>query len=243
MNTLWQDLRYGVRMLRTRPGFTAVAVIALALGIGANTAIFSFVNALLLRPLPYPDPARLMAVESINPQQKEGGFGGVSPADFWDWKDQSQAFDQLAAYVGDGISLTDKEQPEVISVARVSANFFQTFGVTPLLGRMFMPEEGLLNGPRAIVISYRLWQRRFGGDPTIVGKPVKTASGATIIAGVMPLDFKLPVYAEAWTPLARDSGEMPYRSSRYFLAVGRVKAGGSLAAAESEMKTIAGPPC
>ena len=239
MHTLWQDLRYGMRMLRLRPGFTAVAVIALALGIGANTAIFSFVNALLLRPLPYPDPARLVAVESINPQQKEGGFGGVSPADFWDWKDQSQAFEQLAAYVGDGISFTDKEQPEVVSAARVSANFFQTFGVAPLLGRMFTPEEGLLSGPRAIVISYRLWQRRFGGDPAVIGKPIKTSTGTTIIAGVMPPDFRLPVYAEAWTPIARDSGEMQYRSSRYFLAVGRIKTGGSLAAAEAEMKAIA----
>src|SRR5438874_1455322 len=104
MQTFWQDLRYGVRMLRTRPGFTVVAMVVLALGIGANTAIFSFVNALLLRPLPYPDPARLVAVESTNAQEA-GGFGGVSPADFGDWKDQSQAFEQLAAYVGGGISL------------------------------------------------------------------------------------------------------------------------------------------
>jgi len=240
MQTLIQDLRYGARMLLTKPGFTFVAVLTLALGIGANTAIFSFVNALLLRPLPYPDPARLVAVESINSQQKEGGFGSVSPADFWDWQDQSQAFEQLAAYRGDGISFTDRDEPEMVSAARVSANFFQTFGVAPMLGRAFMPEEGLMSGPRAIVISHRLWQRRFGGDPAIVGKPVKTSTGAMIIAGVMPPDFKLPIYAEAWTPLARDSGEMQYRSSRYFLAVGRVKSGGSLAAAESEMKTIAG---
>jgi len=239
MTTVLQDVRYALRSLAKSPGFTAVAVATLALGIGANTAIFSFVNTLLLRPLPYPHPAGLVAVESINPQQKEGGFGGISPADFWDWKDQSQAFEQLAAYVGDGISLTDREQPEPIGCARVSANFFQTFGVAPMLGRTFTPEEGFLNGPRAIVISYRLWQRRFGGDLAAVGRTVKTADGTTIIAGVMPPNFKLPPYSEAWTPLRRDSSEMQLRSSRYFLAVARVKAGRSLAAAEAEMRTIA----
>jgi predicted permease len=237
---LWQDLRFGARMLMKKPGFTLIAVLTLSLGIGANTAIFSFVNTLLLKPLPFPEPARLAAVESINFQQKEGGFGGVSPADFWDWKEQSQAFEQIAAYSGNGLILTDQEQPESVSAPRVSANFFQTFGVAPMLGRAFAPEEGFSNGPRAMVISHRLWQRRFGGNPSIVGQPIKTSSGSVIIAGVMPPDFKFPVNAEAWTPLARDSGEMSYRSSRYFLAVGRVKSGMSMSAAEAELKTVAG---
>jgi putative ABC transport system permease protein len=237
---LWQDLRFGARMLWKKPGFTLVAALTLSLGIGANTAIFSFVNTLLLRSLPYPEPSRLVAIESINPQQKEGGFGGVSPADFWDWKDQSQAFEQLTAYVGDGVSLTDRDQPEMISVARVSSNFFQTLGVAPSVGRAFTSEEGFSNGPRAIVISHRLWSRRFNGDPTVVGRTVKTATGAVTIAGVAPPDFKLPLYADAWTPLERDSGEMQYRNSRYMFSIGRIKPGVSVSAAEAEMKTIAG---
>src|SRR5262249_20978233 len=133
-----------------------------------------------------------------------------------------------------------REQPEMISVARVSSNFFQTMGVAPILGRAFAPEEGFSNGPRAMVISHRLWQRRFGGDPSVVGRAVKTASGTTTIAGVAPPEFNLPYYAGAWPPIARDSSEMRYRNSRYFRAIGRVKAGESLSSAEAELKTVAG---
>src|SRR5262245_58192430 len=187
---MFQDLRYGARMLMKNPGFTLIAIITLSLGIGANTAIFSVVNASLLRRLPY-DISRLVAVDSFNPQ-KEVNWGAVSPADFWDWKEQSQAFEQLAGYTGRGINLKESERTEVINGAMVSVNFFETFGVAPLLGRAFVKEEGLLNGPRAVVLSHRLWQRRFGGDPKIVGSALKTDDGAVTVIGVMPPEFKFP---------------------------------------------------
>ncbi len=241
METLLKDLRYGFRMLLKRPGFTVVALVALALGIGANSAIFSVVNAVMLRPLPYSDPARLVSANSVNSQSPEQELNGVSPADFWDWKEQSRAFEQLAAHSGGGaFSLRDADQPDVFNGARVSFNFFQTFGVQPMLGRTFSPEDGELNAPNTVVLSHRLWMRRFGGDPSIVGKTFNTFEGATTVIGVMPHDFKFPSYAEVWTPLARDAAEMRNRSNRYFNAVGRINPGQSIESAQAELNTIAG---
>jgi len=225
-------------MLVKNPGFTLVAVITLALGIGANTAIFSVVNTALLRPLPY-DATRLVAVESFNPQ-KEKRLYGASPADFWDWQAQSRTFEQLTMYSGGGIGLKESERMEVVSGARVTVNFFATFGVQPLLGRVFVKEEGFLKGPPAIILSHRLWQNRYGSDPQIVGRTIKTGDGAVTIIGVMPPDFKFPSFAQVWTPLARDSGEMKYRANRYFRAVGRIKQGEKLESAQAEMNAIAG---
>jgi putative ABC transport system permease protein len=240
MNTLLQDLHYGWRMLLKRPGFTFVAVITLALGIGANTAIFSVINAVLLRPLPYTDAARLVAVQSGNPQGGEGGaFGGVSPADFLDFKEQSQTFAELAAYRGWSLNLPHVEHPESITAARVSSNFFAVFGVEPLMGRSFTSEEEVSNGPRAVMLSHRLWQQRFGGDPSIVGRTIETVDGLATVAGVMPPSFKFPNYAEAWLPLPRDGSEMKYRASRYYGVVGRIKAEATTDAAQTELETIA----
>jgi putative ABC transport system permease protein len=237
MQTLVQDLRYGVRMLLKNPGFTLTAVLTLAFGIGANTAIFSVVNAALLRRLPY-DATRLVAVESVNPQKEQRAYG-VSPADFLDWQAQSQTFEQLTAYSGGGIGLKESERVEVIAGASVAVNFFDTFGVEPLLGRTFTSEEGLLNGPPTIILSHRLWQQRFAGDPQMVGRTIKTNDGAVTVIGVMPADFKFPSSAQAWTPLARDSSEMDNRANRYFRAIGRVKRGQTIESAQAEMRTIA----
>src|SRR5215468_565732 len=237
MQTFWQDLRYGARALLKTPGFTLVAVITLALGIGANTAIFSVVNAALLRRLPY-DATRLVAVESFNPQKEKRAYG-ASPADFWDWQEQSRTFEQLAMYSGGGIGLKESERIEVISGARVTVNFFATFGVQPMLGRAFDNEEGFVNGPRAIILSHGLWQQRYGGDPQIVGRTLKTTGGAMTVIGVMPPDFKFPSYSQVWTPIARDSGEMKSRASRYCRAIGRIKQGETIESAQAEMKAIA----
>ena len=240
MDTLLRDLRYGCRMLLKRPGFAVVAVMVLALGIGANTAIFSVVNAVMLRPLPYAEPSRLVSAESVNVNNPQHDTDGVSPADFWDWKEQSQAFEQLAAVSGGGgFSLRDADQPDVFNGARVSFNFFQTFGVQPLLGRWFSAEDGQLNAPETVVLSYRLWMRRFGGDPSIVGKTFNTDDGGTTVIGVMPPDFKFPSYAEVWTPLARDSSEMRNRSNRYWGVVGRINPDQSIGSAQAELQTIA----
>jgi putative ABC transport system permease protein len=237
MQTLWQDLRYGARALLKNPGFALVAVITLGLGIGANTAIFSVVNAALLRRLPY-DATRLVAVESFNPQKEKRAYG-APPADFWDWQEQSRTFEQLAMYSGGGIGLKESERIEVISGSRVTVNFFATFGVQPILGRAFDNEEGFANGPRSVILSHDLWQQRYGGDPQIVGRTLKTTNGAMTVIGVMPPDFKFPSYSQVWTPIARDSGEMKSRASRYCQAVGRIKQGETIESAQAEMKAIA----
>lgn len=254
MQTVRQDLRYGIRTLMKSPGFVAVAVITLALGIGANTAIFSVVNTVLLRPLPYKEPNRLVAFRSLKLQTGENF--GVSPADFVDWQQQTRAFEQISLYTFGAFSFKDTEHPEQVPGARVSTNFFQTLGVQPYLGRTFSAEEGLLNGPSAIVLSYKLWQRRFGGDRSIVGKtiesddpfassqrsrgtPAEGARAGTTVIGVMPSGFEFPSWVEIWTPLARDSSEMQYRASRYMQVVGRLKPEQSLESAQAEMKTIA----
>ena len=241
METFLRDLRYGVRMLVKRPGFTIVAVMALALGIGANSAIFSLVNAVMLRPLPYPDAARLVSIGSINMLSSQQDIGGVSPADFWDWKERSQTFEQLATLSGGGsFSIRDSDPPELFNGARVSFNFFETFGVQPLLGRGFVAEDGLLNAPDTVVLSHRLWMRRFGGDPSVVGKTFVSSEGGTTVIGVMPPDFKFPSFAEVWIPLARDTSEMRNRSNRYFNVFGRFNRDQSIESAQAELRAIAG---
>jgi putative ABC transport system permease protein len=241
MSNLLKDIRYSLRLMIKKPGFTVVALIALALGIGANTAIFSIVNAVLLRPLPYTEPSRLVSAESMNSLDPQREVDGVSPADFWDWKDQSQAFEQLAAVSGGGgFSLRDADQPDIFNGARVSFNFFETLGVQPLLGRAFSSEDGDTGAPDTVVLSYRLWIRRFGGDPAVVGKSFNSIEGGTTVIGVMPPGFKFPSYAEVWTPLARNSGEMRNRSNRYFSAIGRIKPDQTIESAEAELRTIAG---
>jgi putative ABC transport system permease protein len=241
MDTFLRDLRYGFRVLIKRPGFTVVAVAALALGIGANSAIFSVVNAVMLKPLPFTNPERLVsanAENSLNPQRETYG---VSPADFWDWKEQSQAFEELATLAGGGgFSLREADNPDVFNGARVSFNFFSTFGVRPLLGRTFLSEDGELNAPATVVLSHKLWMRRFGGDPSVVGKTFNSVEGGTTVIGVMPPDFKFPSYAEVWIPLARNSGEMRNRSNRYFNVIGRIKEGQSIESAEAELNAVAG---
>ena len=237
MGNLAQDIRYGIRVLTSRPGFTVVAMLALALGIGANTAIFSVVNAVLLRPLPYIDPARMVVMESGKSQAAPDQFGGVSPADFWEYQDQSQSVEQLVAISGGGFSLTGVDTPETFSASRVSTNFFDALKVKPALGRAFSSDDGSIKSPEAIILSYDLWQRRFNSDPDIVGMPLGN-TGATVI-GVMPPDFKFPVTAEVWMPLLRDSGEMRNRANRYFNVVGVLKPDQTRESAEAELKTIA----
>ncbi|HVG32958.1 MAG TPA: ABC transporter permease [Pyrinomonadaceae bacterium] len=235
--TLWQDVRFGFRMLMRKPAFTLTAVLTLALGIGANTSIFSVVNAILLKPLPYLEPARLVWMETMKARTGQRESAAVSPADFWEWKEQSQTFEEIAAFRGEGISLKDAERPEALQGARVSTNFFQALGIAPVLGRAFANEEGRLGAPMTIVISHRLWQRRFGGDPSIVGRTIERVEGPTTVIGVMPPDFRFPSFAEAWVPFSRDSSEMQLRS-RYFQVFGRLKNGQSLESAQAEMATI-----
>src|SRR5438034_4763439 len=159
------DLRYAIRMLVKNPGFTAVAVITLALGIGANTAIFSLVNAVLLRPLPYQDPERLVKMRELD---KYSGVAGASAPDLVDWREQSQSFVQMAAFEWRDFNLADGYEPLRLHGFRVEPNFFKLLGIEALLGRTFLPEEGQLGKGRVVVISHGLWQRHFGADPDLL---------------------------------------------------------------------------
>ncbi|MCA1838224.1 MAG: ABC transporter permease, partial [Actinobacteria bacterium] len=186
---LWQDLRYGLRMLVKNPGFTAVAVIALALGIGANTAIFSVVNTVLLRPLPYKDPERLVMVFE---DSRAHGFPRDTPtaANYIDWRDQNHVFESMAAIAGASFNLTGVGDPERITGYRVSASLFPMLGVSPQLGRWFTPDEDQAGANRVLIMSHRLWQRRFGGDPNIVGRALTLNGRSVTLIGIMPAGFR-----------------------------------------------------
>ena len=233
-----QDLRYALRNMAHRPMFAVIMVLTLALGIGANTAIFSIVNAALLRPLPYPDPDRLVALFSLNPSPN-GGLWVVAPADFADWRRDSTSFQHLAGYSGGNVSVLIGERPESLTATRVTWNFFDTFGAAPLLGRGFEPsDETSLPAIQKIVLSHRVWQSRFAGDMEVIGRQIKTTAGSAMIVGVMPPEFRFPEYAEVWVPMGC-CGEMTRRATRYWQVVGRLQDGVTLEAARSEMQSIA----
>src|SRR5215212_9465507 len=189
MDTLLQDLRYGARALLKNRSFTAIAVLALALGIGANTAIFSVVNAVLLKPLPFPDPGRLVAIKTINLKSGGASYGNASPADFVDWRAQSNAFEQLAAETGGSVTMTGGDRPESFAGARVSDDYFAMLGVAPMLGRAFLPDEFKSAASPAIILSHRLWQRRFASDAGLVGQTIILDGRRSTVVGVMPPDF------------------------------------------------------
>jgi hypothetical protein len=165
MEDFFMDVRYGLRMLRKNPGFTFAAVIALALGIGANTAIFSVVNGVLLRPLPYRNPSQLVVVSLFN--QKTQEIFPLCDADFLDWRAQNQVFSNIAAFSGNGLNITGSGRPEQVRGDVVTAEFFSTLGVTPVLGRIFLPGEDRPGSPPMAVLSYNLWQSRYGSDPGV----------------------------------------------------------------------------
>src|SRR5438067_13388218 len=198
MNTLLQDLRYGVRMLLKHKGFTAVAVIALALGIGANTAIFSLVNGVLLRPLPFPDAERLSYIEGKNPAPGISQ-SNISFLDFTDWSQQTDLFASTAAYwTGEAHLGADGAEPERVPRAGVTTGFFSVVGVQPVVGRTFVREDDKGLPQTVAIISHGLWKRRFGSDPAIVGKQVQMSSIPLTILGVMPPGFEYPEQTQGW---------------------------------------------
>jgi len=240
METLIQDIRYGIRSLLKRPGFTAIALIALALGIGANTAIFSLVNAVLLRPLPFADPDRLVWVwGNIS---NGGNRASVAPLDFLDFRKENKTFEEFAASFGVPLhlNLTGIGEPERLSAAGVTGNYFQALGAKPALGRTFLLENEKPGSDQVAVLSYALWQKRFGGDPAIVNKTV-TLDGRTFeVIGVMPRDFSFPQTAELWVPINFDySPEMKQRKAHFMRPIGKLKAGVTLAQAQADTDAIA----
>jgi predicted permease len=235
METLWQDLRYTARTLRKNPGFTALSIVVLALGIGANTGIFSVVNSVLLKPLPYRDPDRLVVA-------LHSGQYPVSPADFLDYKRQVSAFEQMAAAEAWRGSLPSVERTEIIGGMRVTANMMPMLGVEPLLGRVFRPDEDQPGAHPVILLSYGLWQRRFGADRRILGRDITLSGKAYTVVGVMPPSFRFAPFwqtqAELWSPLflANKSNNRDGRSLRVFA---RLKPAVSMPQAQAEMDTVA----
>jgi putative ABC transport system permease protein len=238
MDNLWQDLRYGIRMLLRSPGFTLVGVLALALGIGANTAIFSVVNAVLLRPLPYPDPDRLVLL-SENFSRLGLNRISVSAPEFIDYRDRSQSFERVAAYKYLNFNLTGVDEPERILGASVSAGLFTLLGINPSRGRAFLPEEDQPGGHPVVVLSHGLWQRRFGADPSVVGKTLRLNGNHMTVVGIMPPGFQFPAQAELWAPIVFNDDALRQRQSRSLRVIARLKPDVTLKQAQAEMSTFA----
>jgi putative ABC transport system permease protein len=238
METLLKDIRYGVRGLLKRPGFTIIALITLALGIGANTAIFSVVNAVLLRPLQFRDPEQLVVV------WEEASFAGFptntpAPANFVDWKNQNQSFADMAAASSDSFNLTGDGEPERIQANSVNANFFQLFGVQPLIGRGFLPEEDRPGGNKVAVLSYSLWQSRYGGDRGVINREILLNGQKHTVVGVMPAGFQfLENDVRLWVPLALDQEELANRGGHYLQVVARLKPGVVLSQSQADMNAV-----
>ncbi|HZN10703.1 MAG TPA: ABC transporter permease [Blastocatellia bacterium] len=232
---MWQDLRYGLRMMVKRPGVTAVAVVALALGTGATTAIFTVVNAVLLRPLDYPEPERVMA---LWPDRPGATFQGVSESKFVFWRGQSQSFDGLAATqgVGSGVNLAGGGEPEFVPGLRVSTDFFRVVGVNPIAGRGFTPEEDAPGGERVAVLNDGLWRRRFGADPNLVGRPVTLNGEIHTVVGIMPAGFASPAPADVLVPMRVNPASR--QEGHNYRVLGRLKSGVTREQAAAEMRLV-----
>ena len=229
MNNFLHDLRYAARMMRKNLGFTAIAVATLALGIGANTALFSVINAVLLRPLPFRDPGRLVALTAPDPKDANHG-GEISYPAFLDWRQQSHSFDAMSVWTTNTYTYTGGDHPESVPGAEVSANLFSLLGVDPVLGRTFSSEEDEPRDQLPLVLSFEFWQNHFGGDRSVIGRSITLDSQKYSIVGVMPAHFQFPIQAgreELWTTMATDlTGPTPMAKQRgvsYLQMVGRLK--------------------
>ncbi|HEV2402050.1 MAG TPA: ABC transporter permease [Candidatus Sulfotelmatobacter sp.] len=240
MKNLLQDLHYGLRILRSKPMFTVLAIVMLALGIGANTAIFSVVNAVLLRPLPFKEPDQLVRVWHTPPAKSFPGIDtfSVSAANYIDWKRDNHVFEQMAIYSYRGVTLTGVAQPQQVDACSVSAGFFETLGVAPMLGRVFSPEEDQPGRTNVGVLSYRFWQEHFGSNPDVVGHEVAMDGQNFLIAGVMPESFRFPEFAQMWTPMGWTDKERAVRGEHHSVVIARLKPGVQVKQAQAEMNTI-----
>ena len=241
MNTLLQDVRYGIRMLARSPGFTAIAVITLALGIGANTAIFSLVNTVLLRPLPFPQPQQLVKVWThFTGIGLPNDQNWVSAPEFRDIDELNHSFSGLAAIGEGGFNISGQGMPERVEGFVVSPSFFSVLGVQPALGRVFLPEEGQPGKDKVVLLGHGLWERRFGSDPGVVGKTLIVDNQPTIVAGVLPAGFDYPDHSEMWKPLAFAAADLrPDNRGNHGLEVlARVKAGLSLEMARADLRAV-----
>lgn len=240
MNDAWRDLRFGVRVLLKRPLFTAVAVLTLALGIGANAAIFGVVDAILFKPLPFAHPEQLVQIWERD--QKSGDdHDSVMAGNYLDWRSRSHAFEELAAHAGTSVNLTGLAEPERIRAGRVSASLFPVLGVQPEIGRVFFPDEDQPGHQRVVLISNRLWKSNFGADPEVVGRTITLNNQDYTVVGVMPSRFALPLNesSDIWTPLVFTPEELTLRNSHYLKVLARLKPESSLEQTNMEMAGIA----
>ncbi len=235
---MFQDLRFGLRMLLKNPGFSLIAVFTLALGIGANTAIFSLVNGILLRPLPFKDPEQLIF---LSERSQQVPVMAVSFPNFIDWHAQSRVFEQMAAFLDQTFTLTGGEEVERLLGRMVTADYFALLGVQPSLGRSFTPEEDKPGGARGVILSDRFWRRRFGADPNVLGRTLTLNNDLYTVIGVMPKEFVIPTqHTELWTSLGLVSNRLMFRGFHYgTLVYARRKPGVTLVQAQAEMDTIA----
>jgi predicted permease len=251
MDTILSDLRYAFRSLRRTPGFTTAAVLMLAIGIGANTAIFSIVDHVILRPLAYEDPERLYVIHEAAPRLAHiSPTIPVSANHFVEWKRGAKAFDQMALVGSISLNLTGAGEPEEVQGARASANLFPMLGVRPQLGRLFLPEEDQVGRDRVVILDDALWRRRYGGDRTIVGRAISLNGEPYTVVGVLAPDFRFPklgdLYAmiiyrgrpQIWKPLALTSNEATVSEDFNFICIARLKEGSSSSAAKDEMNAI-----
>src|SRR5580698_6785757 len=234
MSSLFSDLRHSLRVLVANPGFTTVAVAALALGIGANTAIFSVVNTVLLAPLPYPQSDRIMRVDRSYKGESQGG-NSVSIPKFMAWKKANQTFQALALYdfSGPGLNLGLADRPQQIKGIHVSAEYFKVFGVSPISGRDFLPQEDLPNGPKAAVLSNDLWRTRFASDPSLTGRPILLGGDPYTVVGILPASFHSDPPADVFTPMQADPAST--NQGHFLLAAGRLRPGATVDSAKANM--------
>jgi putative ABC transport system permease protein len=238
MGVLWKDLRFGVRLLLKAPQYTCIAILTLALGIGANTAVFSAAYAFLRKPISLPRIDRLAMILNLAPRQAALDWHEVSPADYLDWKQQCRSFDQIATYAWVDLNLTGSGDPQRVEGVLVSTNFFDTLEISPKYGRSFSADAEVPGRDKEVVLSYGLWQRQFGFDSNIVGQSVKLDGKSYTVIGIADRDFNFPAGAELWIPLALESKTKNNRSSHYLRPFGRLKEGISIAESQAEIRTI-----
>jgi putative ABC transport system permease protein len=238
LTSFLRDLRYAARTLARNPGFTCVAVLALALGMGANSAIFTVVNSVLLQPIRYNKPEQLVMV---NERNLKAGFPrfSLSPGNYVDFRDHNHTFSGFAAFAGTGLNLSGGTEPERLLGVRVTHEFFDVLERKPLLGRTFTTEEMQLGSNRVAVLSYGVWQRRFAARSDVLGQTLKLNSEIYTVVGVMPSDFQFPTKSEIWTPMALEPAEWRQRGGHYINGLARLKDGDTLAAAQADLNTIA----
>src|SRR5437868_10279707 len=237
VETCWRDFRYGLRVLRKSPAFTLIALLTLTLGLGINCAIFTVVNAVLLRPLPYPNSERLVLVQRHFP---EITFPATSVTKFLFWREHSRDFESMTAYgfafSGSGVNLTGAGEPEHLASLRVSADFFRTLGVHPVLGRSFTEDEDRPGGPNAVLLSYALWQTHFGGDSAILGRAIRLGGQLWTVVGVAPAGFTFVPPAAVWTPLRAQPN--PNDQTNVCNVLGRLRPGATYAQVNQDVRAV-----